>query len=175
MARFLNTRQRIWLSTANGLLRAFFSGNTHGCFFLMKFIYVGPFVFHVVTPCHDMKTFPHFWHFVRETHPSNQFHPGVNSLNPRECMRRWTRLLLVLIMACRLFGPNLPEPTLTCRQLNQWEQTLKQNVIIFIDDRHLKMSSTNSRPFYSHLNMLTGCFSERTTAKAATPVLMGRL
>ena len=64
-------------------------------------------------------------------------------------MRQWTRTTLVQIMACRLFGAKpLSKPVIVNWTLeNKLQWNLNQNTKLFIHDKHLKMSSSNRRPF----------------------------
>ena len=61
------------------------------------------------------------------THILHHMHWGaaVNSSAPRAAyMHQWTGSALVQIMTCRLFGAKpLPEPILTCCQLDPWKPT----------------------------------------------------
>ena len=75
-------------------------------------------------------------------------------------MRRQPRTSLVHIMACRLFSTeSLSEPMLECCQLDAWMLRCFDEISIEIwifsfEKMHLKMSSTNSRPFCLGPNVL---------------------
>ena len=58
-------------------------------------------------------------------------------------IRRCYGSVLIRVMACRLFGVKpLPEPMLVYRQLDSFQWTSIRNSIVFIQEMHLKMSSS---------------------------------